>query len=145
MRKTLITVILAAGAATASAQQFDPATGAIIGGLVGHAIGNGNHTAVIVGGLIGAQIANGRRNSPNPPPVTYEVRQGPMYATVGGPGSMVPLPPQPQQIPCDEQYYQGVYDPVVAFQFCRGLRERARQDMNRRAREAYSQGFHGQY
>jgi hypothetical protein len=134
MRKFVICAVLVL-ATSAQAQHFDSATGAIIGGVVGNAIGKGNPTITVIGAIAGAQIAN--RTQHNPPP-TYEVRQGPTYATVPGHTVGVPVSTPQQQlvVNCDRQYYDGEFNPPVANAYCNQLQWNFQKDQNRRMREA---------
>jgi len=162
MRKTL-TILATATILTTSVNSQAIELGQAIGTLLGVGIGsqlgsgNGRTAAMVVGGIVGNELgrdrsaqvqSNGYPNvyySPGPystrnmtvpvPPPVYVNQAPPVYAQV----------PQPEVImpPCDEQYYDGEYNPPAARAFCSGQRARIQREMRRQQVEAYRKGSEG--
>jgi hypothetical protein len=116
MRKVISAIVLSAVAVSANA--MDPA---LKGALIG------------VGGTLLIQ----RLMTPsNPPPAPIlEIRTEPQYATMRGTPYGVPVSPPNARIPCDEQYFEGEYNPARAFQYCREFRRLVVEEYNRQQRE----------
>lgn len=139
MRKSVIAVILAASALGAQAQQFSPTTGAITGGLIGHAIGKGDPLATLAGAIIGIQMSDGQRR---PPPQTVEIRQAPMYATAPGYAGGVPVhaqTPDYRIMSCVQNRTYAGQAPEEAYSYCEQWEWNERKERNRRMREARDQ------
>lgn len=167
MRKTVKTLAIVAVLATSTAQagELGQALGAIIGIGVGSQLGagNGRTAAMIIGGLVGNEL--GRDRSPQSQNYNYPpgYNAGPGYypiAPYGTRNMTVPVAPpvyvnqgpqvyaqvpQPEVImpPCDEQYYDGEYNPQAARAFCQGQRARIQREMRRQQAEAYRKGNEG--
>lgn len=47
--------------------------------------------------------------------------------------------------PCDEQYYEGQYNPGAARSFCQGQRVRYAREIQRQQQEAYNRGINSRY
>jgi len=116
MRKVILSTVLASLAFSATA--MDPA---LKGALIG------------VGGTLLVQ----RLMTPsNPPPApVLEIRTEPQYATMRGTPYGVPVASPNARIPCDEQYFEGEYNPPRAFQYCREFRRLVVEEYNRQQRE----------
>jgi hypothetical protein len=116
MRKVILSTVMASLAFSATA--MDPA---LKGALIG------------VGGTLLVQ----RLMTPsNPPPAPIlEIRTEPQYATMRGTPYGVPVASPNARIPCDEQYFEGEYNPPRAFQYCREFRRLVVEEYNRQQRE----------
>lgn len=163
--------------AMADNQVIDSLIGGAIGGAAGNQIGKGRgkQAATVAGALAGAWLGgtigddSGSRHRDN-----LQMQQRQLNAQQGGyAGNVqrvvyeqapqrqvveyVEAPVQRRQViqqrnsGCDEEYYNGQYDPEVAQAYCAGMVERQRQEINRSKKDkerairaAYSAGLTGQ-
>jgi hypothetical protein len=138
-------LIVSAGAANANTMCFSQIIGAVIGAVLGAQIGDGN--GQVVAGAVGAVVGDeAGRNwcNRNRPPQQQEFY---VYTNPGGYATGGPSRPQVVTMyapPCDENYYNGEYNPNAAKYFCQGQRVRAWQEQQRLEREAYERGLRGQ-
>jgi hypothetical protein len=70
-----------------------------------------------------------------------------VYGTIGGPSKFT-APVMVNGIvyegpACDEQYYDGQYNPGAARSYCQGVRVRYARDLQRQQQEAYARGASG--
>lgn len=171
MRKLLVSSLVAISAISAVPAQAD-VTDVIAGtaGAVGGAAlcsqigdGNGQIIAMAACAVIGSKIAENMVKPRQPRyPQDVEIRQGNYpnggYATGGydydrnrvqsGLGGFRQPPVMVNGVvynapPCDENYYEGQYNPGAARAYCQGQRIRYARDIQRQQQEAYNRGANG--
>ena len=157
MRKLFLTLAVTAavaGTAPAQAQEWGQVIGTVTGVAIGSQIGNlrgqDRAAAMILGGIIGNEMGRPRPVPQGYPPVVVgaspPVYNSGAYATRN---MTVPVPIQYQTQPqyevpfCDNQYYEGVYNPGAAQAYCRGQLIRIQREMARQQAEAYQRGANG--
>ena len=128
----------------------------------------GNVGEIIAGVAVGAIVMHeidsaNRRSVPAPMP-EIEIRaprgnggyatrgydrdydRGQVYSTIGGRNYVAPVMVNGivyEGPACDEQYYDGQYNPGAARSFCQGVRVRYARDLQRQQQEAYNRGANG--
>lgn len=158
MRKILVALATTAVLATsAQAQTTNQVIGTVLGVAIGSQIGpfKGQDRAavMVLGGIIGNEIGRPAPVQPrmdNGYPPVYGNGAPPVYQHGGYAtrNSTVPVqyaPAQPQyEMPfCDNQYYEGQYNPGMAQAYCQGQRIRIMREMQRQQAEAYQRGANG--
>jgi hypothetical protein len=87
-------------------------------------------------GILGTIAVQRMMTPSNPPPAPIlEIRTEPQYATMRGTPYGVPVASPNARIPCDEQVFEGEYNPARAFQYCREFRRLVTEEWNRQQRE----------
>lgn len=151
--------------------------GSAIGAAAGSKIGKGNgRKAAIVAGALGGAFIGGnadqgteRRHRENLQMQKYAIDNQPVGYAGNAQRVVYEQVPQRQVVEyiepavqrrqvvqqrnsgCDEEYYNGEFDPEVAQAYCAGLIERQRQAINRSKKDkerairaAYAAGYNGQ-
>ena len=173
MRKLLVSSLVAISAISAVPAQADVTeviagtAGAVGGAALCSQIGDGNGQIIAMAAcaVIGSKIAeNMVKPRQQRYPQDVEIRQQGSYAT-GVPyngnydfernrvhsqiGVGFRQPPVLvngvvyEAPPCDENYYEGQYNPGAARSFCQGQRVRYARDIQRQQQEAYNRGAGG--
>ena len=173
MRKLLVSSLVAISAITAIPAQADVSdfvagtAGAVGGAALCSQIGDGNGQIIAMAAcaVIGSKIAeNMVKPRQQRYPQDVEIRQGNYpnnggYATGGYDYERnrvrsdigVGFRQQPVVVngmiyegpPCDENYYEGRYNPGAARSYCQGQRIRYARDIQRQQQEAYNRGANG--
>ena len=172
MRKLLVSSLVAISAITSIPAQADMvefvagAVGAVGGAALCSELGKGNGQVVAMAGcaVIGSKIAeNMVKPRQQRYPQDVEIRQNNYpnggYATNGGydyernrvHSELGGFRQQPVMVngvvyaapPCDENYYEGQFNPGAARAFCQGQRIRYARDIQRQQQEAYNRGANG--
>ena len=172
MRKLLVSSLVAISAITAIPAQADVTNfiagtaGAVGGAALCSEIGDGNGQIIAMAAcaVIGSKIAeNMVKPRQQRYPQDVEIRQGNYpnggYATGGYDYERnrvrsdigVGFRQQPVVVngviyegpPCDENYYEGRYNPGAARAYCQGQRIRYARDIQRHQQEAYNRGANG--
>ena len=156
MKRTAITLALAACALTASAQDFSSGqvlgtiTGAVIGNHFGS--GNGKVAMTVIGGVIGNEVGrnlSGQRQYYVPqgsyrPPIagynqSYDMAWG-NTANIRANRAQSEL-----EICVGDGVYNGTYNPQAAAAYCRGAIEANRRRQAQMEQDAYNQGLRAQF
>lgn len=169
MRKLLVSSLVAISAISSIPAQADVTeviagtAGAVGGAALCSEIGNGNGQIIAMAAcaVIGSKIAESMVKPRQPKyPQDVEIRQAPSYggrvefndfernrvrSDYGGfrqppvlvNGVIYDAPP------CDENYYEGQYNPGAARAYCQGQRIRYARDIQRQQQEAYNRGASG--
>ena len=172
MRKLLVSSLVVISAITtvpakADMTEFLASTaGAVGGAALCSELGKGNGQIIAMAGcaVIGSKIAENMVKPRQPRyPQDVEIRQQGGYATGGyyngndfernrvrsdvGVGFRQPPVLVNGVIydapPCDENYYEGQYNPGAARAYCQGQRIRYARDIQRQQQEAYNRGANG--
>lgn len=167
MRKILISAVVAVsaiGTVPAHAQFIEGVLGAAAGAVLCSQLGNGNGNTLAIAAcaVAGSKIAENMTRPKVRPPQEVDIRQSRGYDDRGRDydqernrvhsdfGGFRQPPVSVNGViyespPCDENYYEGQYNPGAARSFCQGQRVRYARDIQRQQQNAYNRGANGGY